>query len=480
MGLFNKGFDMANSFDILFPEFQKGVGIPYESLSLSVKTELAGEWLIQGQQEKVFAAISSGSISPFSPVGAFSGLSWSEYLITRNTKEANTLWLKMRKELTSFVGDSGWGDSAALAASVNNEALFPLLSENDWVETIDVFKLKDAGVVISTSVPLSSENKIEFDKSFFNDGGRTNSYDKRTHRAAIELIGFHGSKLGVECYLSNLRSYQVSHPDQNLNRGLTGATTQNGFDFYFYLSGMLKYIKNVDLLDPKPLKLMLKSRTEEFSKVDAGRSSLAGGVKSIVRGLLVNVSDEHFNDLFAATPKCAKQLFCNAFSQSWKETKVLLIEKNKAHRIEVMDQIEEKDDKKFNHSEFYLRDLWSAIDKKQLSFVAYLVNKNPEWLNEKDWVYENRSSWRKNNTTGSKKGNCLAYAAVKGADEIANFLVEKGADVKSLQEVANYEPFKNSELYQTFQPIADRIRLKQKIEVKKGVSLDGNKIQSAL
>lgn len=467
---------VENNFEKKFPSFADGVGIRFEDLSLTTRTELAGEWLVRGMLDKVEESFSN--IDPFSPVGAFKGLSWNEYLLTRKDELHNKMWKEMRHNLTDYKGHKGWGDSAALVAAVNNEDMFKEMLPNDWVGVVSPDKLKAAGVEISTSLPLSASDKIIYDADFLKEGSQYSSVSGREYRSAIEFAAYHGSKKGVEAYCSSFKDFTLTNPGVDLNRAVFGGAAENGFDFGCYLAATNRYIKSINLGSVDPLINLLTLR-QEFDKVDSSRSSLSNPVRKIVRSVLINLDDANFYNVYSALPASAKKLFYSTSSQSWKDTKNSLIEKGKLDRVDLMNKVE-NDMGDHVHYKYYLSDLWDAIAKNKKPVVEYLLNKNPDWLNEKDWVYENRSSWRNNETKGSKKGNCLAYAAVKGSDEIALFLFEKGADVKSLVEVSNYEPFRKSESFAIFQPIAERIRLKQKIEVKKGVKLDITPLGSAL
>lgn len=465
-------------FENKFPAFESGVGIKFEDLSLTTRTELAGEWLVRGMLDRVKETFPVTDINPFTPVGAFDGLSWNEYLLTRNDKLYNELWKDLRSSLLSFQDHKGWQCSAALAAAVNNEEMFKEMIPEDWVGVVSPDKLIKAGVKISTSLPLPESEKITYNEEFHKEGSQYSSVSGREYRSAIEFISFHASVLGVESYCSSFKSYKANNPRMDLNRGAFGGSAENGFDFGFYLAATNRYLKNVNILPVTPLIDLLLLR-EEFGKVDSTRSSMANPVKRIVRNTLIEVDEHKFNVVYEAIPKSAKNLFYTSSAQSWKETKGALIEDNKFNRVDLMEKVEVEMGG-HPHYNYYLSDLWDAIAKKKKSVVEYLLDKNPLWLNEKDWVYENRSSWKNNETKGSKKGNCLAYAAVKGADEIAIFLFEKGADLKSLVEVSNYEPFKKSEGFAVFQPIAERIRLKQKVEVKKGLKAGPPAVISAL
>lgn len=442
-------------FDKKYPEFERAVGIKFSQMSADTQTMLLAEWVKAGQWERVQAG--QEFIKPFMRVDALSGNSFHEWLLTNPEERAFDLWksIRNREQQTGTYRAEQWGDSAALILYANFPERLSALGLKEWSKSINVVELKTRGIEFHSVAEVSDKIKSDVEDAWFKS-------DRKTEATPMDCACYHGSEVSIKASLEVFKTTvaQVHFLPTTWRK----SNLFEAFKWYMRLG------------DEAPLSTLTDAlHTTNAWSVSEDRSSYGvntEGEKNLLKTAFLRFGLNRVQDFWKSAPDEAKDdLFSSA--RKWVDFKRQLLKKERLSHLNLAQTLEVAYTNKLDKTmkdvpNFTLGDLWESIKNGNASGAYWLLERHPEWLEEKDWVYENRSgsSAKGRADAGSKKGTPLVLAAVHGHQELVEGLLAKGASPAPLKDIMDYAPFKKSEHYKRFASIAERVRLRQKVTKK--------------
>ena len=488
---------MNKSIDELIPDFERVMGQSFKNLSVFAKNELVGVWALQGDWERVRAAMDI--IDPFMKIGALNGLTWHAWLLTRQSDEAFGIWEEIRgsKEVDSMQ----WNDAAAYLAYANQPQYLTKLRLSDWNFPIHAELLKKVNeLYFAPSGAVEVTGAKSFEKQM--DSVVFNSI-LPPPMSAWQFACYHGSHTSISLALKTYKKWEEQNAMAALRRGhLHDNTIAPSWSSTCFAHGHAIFMR----------------RANAESIV-----SFLGNIKNNSDGLLFNFYQDSY-DLESSDdsgksngwnklcwPKLQKRenvLIQSARILNAKESAILIGSLSEMDMDNVKKSFEENrldwdffiknmnlhgyedratvwhDFLKNNCSgvaqQYYMSDLFTAIKKDNMDGVKFLLKYDPDFLERKTWTYEDDAP--KSVSRGKKMGTALVRAVMLRKEDIANFLISLGASVKPLKEMLEYKPFRANAYYASCVPFAENLILKESVnkKFKKSINVVEESKQKAL
>ena len=444
------------TFDTIYPEFKNIIGKTFADISTETKSQIAAEWAVSGDWSRVDLIIEG--VDPFLPIGAFNGLDWHTWLLTRKDEACFDRWLRIREVPLNKDRDE-WNTAAALLAYANEFSMFErLLHDEDLTGLISPTKMfVKNGLRFESAAANGNNNRVN--NFFFSVEKIESGFDNMV--GPLELSGYHASIDLFDTFLKRKKEILIRNP----------SNTKKSKKFH----GLSSSFKNTAISMAAKLWMSGDERIDilkmyELLNVYNGWALTNSGtyIKSESSALLFaleNMSAESLSELAEIIDaKSVDTVFVNI--HEWNNVvKGVLFGSGSLEKKPVVDKLVDKAvASKMPQMTVYVGDLWDAIKNNKQNVVQFILKEHPELLEEKNWIFENRHE--RSEKKGSKKGTALAFACLVGNMDIANYLIGVGADTSVLKDILAYKPFMNSEKSVFFKTAAEKILLGKKILIK--------------
>lgn len=397
------------------------IKLPFEELCAKTKADILGELAKRGMWNELLSVYSHIDLNL--GIGALHGATFQEWLLTNPDERAFDIWLKIRDRdiRNGNYKYTNYYDSAALIIYADLIKRLDYLTEKEWEGEIS-FK------------SLSNEKNIHF-----NIQGKFQKDIEERLKNRIEFQ-YH-LKMGVNAAtLAALRG----------SVELAKRAIENDKELFFELDIIYDFLVHKNTLSIKPLTKLLKNMDSKSNKNPPLLNSLFS--EAISDGLSV----EKLQEIWDEMDDKRKTLFINSrvVVSSGTFHKLFLDE-----RLDVVSFIyslrnENRDGIKGIYD---LSTLWSCIEKNKHKSVEFILKRNPDWLESKDWIYKR----------DGRMGTALTFAVINSNYDMAKKLISYGASITPLIELTDYHLFQDDgERNAGFRATLEKILLENKFNVK--------------
>lgn len=439
----------------------------------------------------------SNSIKTHQENEELGGLSFHEWLLTNKDPKAFDIWksIRLKEKNDGTYNINNWANSAALIIYSNLPERLDILDKEEWAGAVFIEKLVKNKIEFQPNkkFPKSIQEKLKF-----------NAQSSRPYLSAIELSILSGSKSLIKRAIKikkKLHKEKGSHKDKSITSLAYYLRFCSLYEGSFPIDTISKLLNNVCGYKTHPKEMSLffndaikKLNTNQLKIIweemnDNAKRCFIDSFDCVFPNIQRYLLGEERIDVIKyitslVNNKNQKKVCLVSFDYF-----IYLVREGKSRSVEfLVDKspgwlyikkqyhnneglvikefyhalscaIERKDDnmtktllsKAKKGYSFY--EMWDCVDNGLYQSVDILLDKNPEWLESKYWVFKNGMH--------SKKSTPLSLATINSDKKMMDLLLSKGACLKPLKELLNHAPLTNDKYVgMRFMANAERILIR--------------------